>query len=393
MEYWTHKYTPKKATDVIGQFENLKKMYIFVSQFPRVRKRAILMHGGSGVGKTSGAYALANELNLELVELNASDLRNEQAVIAVLGSAAKQASLFGNKKLILVDEIDGMYGVKDRGGVGAVIDVIKESKYPIIITANNAFQSKLKTLRKYCDLIEFKPIPDMMIISRLKQICEAEGIAYDEAALRKLAGSADGDLRSAINDLQIMSEGRSKLTLEDIKLWGREREENIMNLLKLVYKSFDADLVLTTSNYVSDDISNLLLWLDENLENEYSKKDEISYAYNMLAEADRFLARIRLRQHWRFLIYARILSLVGVQQAKNTPNPKFVSYKYPGVLLSIFQRAAKRKKMQVISELATQKLHSSVDRLTKDFWPYFDFIQQRNPEYAEGLLEYIEPVD
>ena len=233
----------------------------------------------------------------------------------------------------------------------------------------------------------------MMIISRLKQICEAEGIAYDEAALRKLAGSADGDLRSAINDLQIMSEGRSKLTLEDIKLWGREREENIMNLLKLVYKSFDADLVLKTSNYVSDDISNLLLWLDENLENEYSKKDEISYAYNMLAEADRFLARIRLRQHWRFLIYARILSLVGVQQAKNTPNPKFVSYKYPGVLLSIFQRAAKRKKMQVISELATQKLHSSVDRLTKDFWPYFDFIQQRNPEYAEGLLEYIEPVD
>src|SRR3989344_3445014 len=137
MEYWTHKYTPKKATDVIGQFENLKKMYIFVSQFPRVRKRAILMHGGSGVGKTSGAYALANELNLELVELNASD--------------------FGNEKLILVDEIDGMYGVKDRGGVGAVIDVIKESKYPIIITANNAFQSKLKTLRKYCDLIEFKP--------------------------------------------------------------------------------------------------------------------------------------------------------------------------------------------------------------------------------------------
>ncbi|MEK6923164.1 MAG: AAA family ATPase, partial [Nanoarchaeota archaeon] len=138
---WVKKYSPKKTSEVIGQYENIKKLYIFASQFPRVRKRAIIVYGGSGVGKTSAAYALANELNWEIVELNASDLRNEQSVISVLGSAAKQASLFGNKKLILVDEIDGMYGLKDRGGVGAVIDVIKESKYPIVITANNVFSS------------------------------------------------------------------------------------------------------------------------------------------------------------------------------------------------------------------------------------------------------------
>ena len=393
MSYWVKKYSPKKTSDVIGQYENIKKLYIFASQFPRVRKRAVLMHGGSGVGKTSAAYSLANELNWEIVELNASDLRNEQSVISVLGSAAKQASLFGSKKLILVDEIDGMYGLKDRGGVGAIIDVIKESKYPIVITANNDFSSKLKTLRRYCDLIEFKPIPVLLIISKLKQLCEFEGVEYEEAALRKLAGASDGDLRSAINDLQIMSEGRKKINLEDIKLWGREREENIMNLMKLVYKSFDSELLLTTSNYVSDDISNLIYWLDENVTKEYRLKGELAYAYNKLAEADSFLARIRKRQHWRFLIYARILSLVGVQQAKITPNPKFNSYLYPSVLLKIYERAAKRKKMQVVSELASHKLHSSSDRLTKTFWPYFDYMQQKNPSYAEEILEYIEPSD
>ncbi len=390
---WVKKYSPKKTSEVIGQYENIKKLYIFASQFPRVRKRAIIVYGGSGVGKTSAAYALANELNWEIVELNASDLRNEQSVISVLGSAAKQASLFGNKKLILVDEIDGMYGLKDRGGVGAVIDVIKESKYPIVITANNVFSSKLKTLRRYCDLIEFKPIPILLIISKLKQLCELEGIEYEEAALRKLAGASDGDLRSAINDLQIMSEGRNKITLEDIKLWGREREENIMNLMKLVYKSYDSELLLTTSNYVSDDISNLIYWLDENITKEYKLKSELAYAYNKLAEADSFLARIRKRQHWRFLIYARILCLIGVQQAKITPNPKFNSYTYPDVLLKIYQRAAKRKKIQIISELASHKLHSSADRLTRTFWPYFDYMQQKNPNYAEEILEYIEPSD
>ena len=393
MSYWVQKYSPKKTSEVIGQYENIKKLYIFASQFPRVRKRAILMHGGSGVGKTSASYALASEMNWEIVELNASDLRNEQIVKEVLGGAALQASLFGRKKLILVDEIDGMYGLKDRGGVSAVIDVIKESKYPIVITANNAFSSKLKTLRRYCDLIEFKPIPDSLIIARLKQLCELEGVEYEEAAIRKLAGASDGDLRSAINDLQIMSEGRKKINLEDIKLWGREREENIMNLMKLVYKSFDSDLLLTTSNYVSDDIINFIYWLDENITKEYKRKDELAYAYKKMAEADSFLARIRRRQHWRFLIYARILSLVGVQQAKITPNRQSNVYTYPDVLLKIYQRASKRKKIQMISELATQKLHSSTDRLTKTFWPYFDYMQQKNPSYAEEILEYIEPSD
>src|SRR3989344_854118 len=344
MSYWVQKYSPKKTSEVIGQYENIKKLYIFASQFPRVRKRAILMHGGSGVGKTSASYALASEMNWEIVELNASD-------------------------------------------------VINESKYPIVITANNAFSSKLKTLRRYCDLIEFKPIPDLLIIARLKQLCALEGVEYEEAAIRKLAGASDGDLRSAINDLQIMSEGRKKINLEDIKLWGREREENIMNLMKLVYKSFDSDLLLTTSNYVSDDIINFIYWLDENITKEYKRKDELAYAYKKMAEADSFLARIRRRQHWRFLIYARILSLVGVQQEKITPNRQSNVYTYPDVLLKIYQRASKRKKIQMISELATQKLHSSTDRLTKTFWPYFDYMQQKNPSYAEEILEYIEPSD
>ena len=197
-----------------------------------------------------------------------------------------------------------------------------------------------------------------------------------------------------MNDLETLSRDRNEITLDNLEsLSQREREENIMNLMKLVYKSFDSELLLTTSNYVSDDISNLIYWLDENVTKEYRLKGELAYAYNKLAEADSFLARIRKRQHWRFLIYARILSLVGVQQAKITPNPKFNSYLYPSVLLKIYERAAKRKKMQVVSELASHKLHSSSDRLTKTFWPYFDYMQQKNPSYAEEILEYIEPSD
>ncbi|MBI2041198.1 MAG: replication factor C large subunit, partial [DPANN group archaeon] len=56
------------------------------------------------------------ELNCELVEMNASQFRDAGSVQTILGPATKQASLFGGKKIILVDDVDSMSGQKDRGG-------------------------------------------------------------------------------------------------------------------------------------------------------------------------------------------------------------------------------------------------------------------------------------
>lgn len=384
---WVNKYQPRRTADIVGQKTALLEVLKFVRDFPAVRKKALMMYGSTGVGKTAIAHAIAEEFDYELVELNASDFRDKESILSILGNAAKQASLFGSKKIIVVDEIDGISGQQDRGGVLAITDVIKETRFPIIITANDAYADKLKTLRTYCQLVELKGIAASEILRKLEEFCKKEGVEYELPALQKLVTSVDGDLRAAINDLQTMAGDKKKITETDIKLWGREKEESIFNLLKLVFKSFNANAMLEVSDNVDEELKDLMLWLDQNITAEYSTPEEFSYAYSNLAEADRFLERIIRRQHWRFLIYARILSLVGVQQAKNDVNRRFILHQRPEILLKLWIRSAKRKKLRSMVEQMGGKLHASANELEQSFWPYFKVIQERNPAYASELLE------
>jgi hypothetical protein len=94
-------------------------------------------------------------------------------------------------------------------------------------------------------------------------------------------------------------------------------------------------------------------------------------------------------QHWRFLVYVRALLVAGVQQAKDSTNPRFVKHQRPGVLLKLFMRAAKRKKMQGITKQIGPILHASARNLGKSFYPYYKIIQENNPEYAKELDEWL----
>ena len=125
MQPFTIKYKPKKPSEIIGQDAAIKKLKDFVVNFKRQKKNAALIYGPSGVGKTISAHVLANELNLEILEVNASDVRNANEINSLLGSAVSQMSLFSKGKLILVDEIDGLSGNKDRGGLQGQRDVLR----------------------------------------------------------------------------------------------------------------------------------------------------------------------------------------------------------------------------------------------------------------------------
>ena len=386
---WVKKYNPEKVSEIVGQAPAVMETMQFLRDFPNVRKKALLLFGPPGVGKTAIVHAICASDDVELVELNASDFRNKESVENILGNAARQASLFGGRKIILVDEIDGISGQQDRGGVLAITNIIKETKFPIIITANDAYEDKLKTLRTYCQLVELKGINLGEIIKKLEEICQKEGIAYQESALHKLAMLSEGDMRAAINDLQTISENKKLINDSDIKLWSREMEESIFSLLKYVFKSYDSEQMLHISDNVNEELEKLILWLDQNIPSEYSKPEEFAYAYKNLAYADRFLQRIMRRQHWRFLVYARLLSLVGVQHAKIDVNKRFIIHQRPELLLKLWIRAAKRKRLKSIVSLSEGKMHASAKYLEQSFWPYFKYIEANNPEYASEMLDSI----
>src|SRR3989344_9403195 len=135
MTTWAEKYRPIYFEDIRGQEEAVAKIKDFIKNFP-LKKRAIILYGHTGTGKTTLAHVAAKETNSEIFELNASDLRNKLKLKETLKPAIEQQSLIKKSKIILVDEADGITGT-DYGGVQELIELIDETTYPIIITAND----------------------------------------------------------------------------------------------------------------------------------------------------------------------------------------------------------------------------------------------------------------
>jgi len=390
MTSWTQKYSPSKLSEIAGQPSAVLAVLRFVELFASSKKKALLLYGPSGVGKTCLVKALAEEFNYELVEMNASQFRDAGSVKQILGPASKQASLFGTKKIILVDDVDSMSGKKDRGGVSEIAEVVAETKFPIILTATDAHADKLKPLRQIVNSIELKQIDSAAIVMKLKEICSAEKISYEEIALKKLTAFADGDMRAAINDLQMLTEGKKDLKDSDINLFGRERESDVMEVLKLVFNAKSTAQIFDKFDHLDLKIEEFLLWLEDGVTKEYSYLQEFAYAYENLGDADIFLHRIMRRQHWRFFVYAKLLALAGVNKARISANKKVVSYGTygkPDLLLKIWSAAAKRKKMQGIAEQTSNKMHTSARRIQQAFWKYYEFMTEKNPKYAEGIAE------
>lgn len=95
---WTKKHSPKNANEVIAQDSAISLLKFFIKNFKSKKKKSVLIYGPSGCGKTSSVYTVANELNLELLELNASDYRNKEQINEIVGFASKQMSLFGKER-------------------------------------------------------------------------------------------------------------------------------------------------------------------------------------------------------------------------------------------------------------------------------------------------------
>ena len=304
--------------------------------------------GEIGVGKTSSVYALAKELNYDVLEINSSDLRNAENIKSFLDAALGQQSLFFRPKLILIDEVDNISGIKDRGCIPAVVAAIEKSKFPIILTANEYEDSKLKPLRKTALQIDYHKLQYRTISHALELICQQENISYEEKAVHSLARQADGDMRAALLDLHSCAEG---LTSDKVfNLSDRKRTESILNVLTVIFKSSTAKNALGSLDNVDLEIGEIFLWMDENLPKEYIKPNDLAKAYECLSRADVFNGRIKRQQHWRLMVYIYDLLTGGVSSAKEEKNPDFVAYRPTMRLLRIWQSNMKNSKKKQIAE-------------------------------------------
>jgi len=350
MKPYIREYAPKTESDIVGQDLAVKTLKDFILNYKKWKRPAVLLHGTPGCGKTSSVYALASDLNLEIIELNASDLRNKNSIASVLGAASQQMSLFGGSKVILVDEVDGVAGRADYGGMAEIIKLIDKTKFPIVMTANDPYNQKFSALRKKVEMIEFRELDNDGMVCVLKKVCDNEKLKYTDDLLKTLARRNAGDLRGAMNDLQILTVDGSLCKEAINELSGRDRVESMLQGLMKVFKSRDPKITLSAFNNVSEDIKQQMLWLDENLPLEYTKPADLARAYNCLSRADVFMGRIMKRQDWRFIVYASNFLSAGIGAAKDEKYPGFVKYRPTGRILKLWWAKQKSMKKKAIAE-------------------------------------------
>jgi replication factor C subunit 1 len=102
-----------------------------------INSKAALLSGDPGIGKTTTARLLAAQYNYLVSEFNASDVRNKSGInLLESGSFSLDQGKNLQRTLIIMDEVDGMSS-GDRGGVASIIQMIKNSKVPIICICND----------------------------------------------------------------------------------------------------------------------------------------------------------------------------------------------------------------------------------------------------------------
>jgi replication factor C large subunit len=387
---WTKKYAPVCTKELVGDISSIMKLEDFVKNFSRQAKKAMILYGPTGTGKTEAIYALAKEMKLEIIELNASDVRKKDYILEIVGNAINQGSLFGSGKIILIDEIDGLSGMKDRGGAQALASLVGKSSFPIVMTANDPWQRKLSSLRRKSSMVEFCSLGYLEIFKVLKRISEREEISVSDQVLKGVANRAGGDLRSAINDFQLVAFGRKEVLKEHLEELGdRNKEEEVYNLLRLMFKSKDTSLILQTFDNTNLKFDEIALWIDENLPREYFGS-ELSIAYDRFSKSDVFKGRIMKRQHWRFMVYQKYLMSVGVAISKIESKKGFVKYGPTTRILKLWKAKMKYGKRKAICEKIGEKCHVSSKRAMNDIFPYIKNVLGNEKGFLDLSEEEVE---
>ena len=367
---WTIEYQPKSLEEFVNQKQVLDTFLKWIKKW-KLGTKPLLFYGPPGTGKTTLLHTYANEHDIEFIEMNASDWRSASQIQEVLGQSMLQIPLFKKTKLFLIDEIDGIAGKEDIGGVGAVIKIIKESKFPVVLTANKPYDQKLRSLRQYCQLVQFKKIHVFSIEKRLRQICEKGKIKIDEEILMELAKKSDGDLRAAINDLEAISQGKDKITIDDLEfLEHRERESSIFDVLKTIFKTDSVLAAKLSINNIDKYPEEIFWWIENNIATEYEDSEEIAKAFDMLSKADLFRGRVSSRQNWKLKGYMIDLMTGGVAVSKKTMYRKFTRYQYPSNIILLGRTKGTRKDMKEFLDKLSKQLHCSSRKLKTHYLPF-----------------------
>jgi replication factor C large subunit len=416
MEDWTEKYRPKTLRDIVGNERAISTLRAWAERWNQGKtpeKRAVILSGKPGTGKTSSALALAHDLGWTILELNASDARNESSIKRVATAGAVNEtfdnlggftpSRQGGRKLIILDEADNLYekldrsegesDLGDKGGKKAIIDTIKITKQPIILIVNDYYaltKGGGESLKQLCTVIQFYEVHSHHIIELLKRICREENVIADIRLLKTIADRSKGDARSAVNDLQSLCFNRKQINLQDMDALGyRDRETLIFDALREVFKTKSFQNSRECMRNVDVQPEMLLLWISENLPREYLDIEDLVRGYDGVSKADVFFGRVKKGRAYELWSYACDLMSGGVSVAK-THTYGNTRYAFPQWIKEMKSNQSTRMLRDGVVKKISKLNHTSNQKTKEVILPHFQSLFRNNPRFACKMIKSLD---
>ncbi len=310
---WASKYRPKHMNELAGNSTALRQMVEWGRSWTR-ESRPLILYGKPGTGKTSSVYALAADLNWDVIELNASDQRTKDVILRVAGASSQTGSLSGaERKVVLLDEADNLHGTADRGGARAILDVIRTARQPVILIANDLYQIPAE-IRSRSEPVQFRALPPRSIVPRLRFICSSEHLSCSDDALKDIAEAANGDMRAAITMLEAAAIGREALVEADVSTSRKDERSTVFDLVAAIFGKPGGEDLMKISYEVDETPDTLAQWIEANL-SQIREPDRYSRAYQCLARSDEYIGLTYRHQYYTLWRYASLLMILGVSDA------------------------------------------------------------------------------
>uniref|UniRef100_A0A672MSV7 Replication factor C subunit 1 n=1 Tax=Sinocyclocheilus grahami TaxID=75366 RepID=A0A672MSV7_SINGR len=441
---WVDKYRPRSLKSLIGQqgdqscankllrwLQNWHKHHSSNTKAPSAKFgkfgskddgsgfKAALLSGPPGVGKTTTAALVCEELGYSYVEMNASCTRSKNSLKEVIAESLNNTSIknfytgasqtVSSKHVLIMDEVDGMAGNEDRGGIQEMIGLIKQSKIPIICMCNDRNHQKIRSLANYCYDLRFQRPRVEQIKGAIMSIAFKEGLKIPPPALNEVILASNQDIRQVLHNLSMWSAKDKVMTYDQAKADANNAKKDMklgpFDVCRKVFASGEETAhmsLIDKSDLFFHDYSLAPLFVQENYlhvrpaaagGNLKNHLVLLSKTADSICDGDLVDKQIRSRQAWSLLptqaIYASVLP-GELMRGYMSQFPTFPSW------LGKFSSAGKHRR--IIQELASHmslKTLSSKEAINLDYLPYLHsaILEPLQSQGSEGASQSVNLMD